>query len=63
MNAKISVSAIFGQAIIYLLLYKLLGCTFNNRVNAEAAAHCYSVAVLNNLNILIEAAVCRCSSK
>ena len=62
MNAKISVLAICGQAIIYLLLYNLLGYTFNKRVNAEAAAHCCSVAVLNYLNILIEAAVCRYSS-
>ena len=62
MNAKISVLAICGEAIIYLLLYNLLGYTFNKRVNAEAAAHCCSVAVLNNLNILIEAAVCRYSS-
>ena len=36
MNAKISVFVIFVEAVIYLLLYNLHDCTFNNSYSAKA---------------------------
>ena len=53
MNVKLSVLVIYVEAIIYLLLYNLHHCTFNNIGSILAAYISYVdyVSYVNNVNV------------
>ena len=47
MNVRISVLLICVEAIVYLLLYNLRDCTFNNNHPSQSA--CYEIADLQQV--------------